>query len=65
MAWLSGVGIVFAVLTAPMLLIDLWRTLTGQIQDADLVMVQESEDLTHVHAPDARAPAEPSQRTRP
>ena len=64
MAWLSGVGIVFAVLTAPMLLIDLWRTLTGQIRDADLVMVQESEDLAHVHAPDARAPAEPSQRTR-
>lgn len=44
MAWLSGVGVVFAVLTAPMLLADLWRTLTGQIRDEDLVMVQESED---------------------
>ena len=44
MAWLSGVGVVFAVLTAPMLVVDLWRTLTGQIRDADLVMVQESED---------------------
>jgi TRAP-type C4-dicarboxylate transport system permease small subunit len=48
MAWLSGVGLVFAALTAPMLLLDLWRTLTGQIRDADLVMVQESEDLAHV-----------------
>jgi TRAP-type C4-dicarboxylate transport system permease small subunit len=44
MAWLSGVGVVFAVLTAPMLMADLWRTLTGQIRDEDLVMVQESED---------------------
>lgn len=45
MAWLSGVGLVFAVLTAPMLLIDLWRALAGTLSDADLVMVQESEDL--------------------
>jgi TRAP-type transport system small permease protein len=44
MAWLSGVGVVFAVLTAPMLLNDLWRTLTGRIEDGDLVMVRESED---------------------
>lgn len=44
MAWLSGVGLVFAVLTAPMLLRDLWRTVTGRIEDTDLVMVQESED---------------------
>jgi len=44
MAWLSGVGVVFAVLTAPMLMADLWRTLTGQIRDEDLVMLQESED---------------------
>jgi TRAP-type C4-dicarboxylate transport system permease small subunit len=47
MAWLSGVGVVFALLTAPMLMFDLWRTITGQIQDADLVMVQESEDRPH------------------
>jgi TRAP-type C4-dicarboxylate transport system permease small subunit len=44
MAWLSGVGVVFAVLTAPMLLLDLWRTVTNQVTDADLVMVQESEE---------------------
>ena len=45
MAWLSGVGLVFATLTAPMLMRDLWRTLAGTVDDADLVMVQESEDL--------------------
>ena len=48
MAWLSGVGVVFAVLTAPMLLLDLWRTVTNQLTDADLVMVQESEDRPHL-----------------
>ena len=50
MAWLSGIGVLFAVLTALMLLHDLWRTITGQVQDEDLVMVQESEDLSHVKA---------------
>jgi TRAP-type C4-dicarboxylate transport system permease small subunit len=48
MAWLSGVGVVFAVLTAPMLLLDQWRTVTNQVTDADLVMVQESEDRPHL-----------------
>ncbi len=48
MAWLSGVGVVFAVLTAPMLLLDLWRTVTNQMTDADLVMVQEGEDRPHL-----------------
>lgn len=51
MAWLSGVGVVFAVLTAPMLLLDLWRTVTNQLTDADLVMVQESEDRPHLKGP--------------
>ncbi|MEI8265395.1 MAG: TRAP transporter small permease [Betaproteobacteria bacterium] len=58
MAWLSGVGVVFALLTSPMLLHDLWRSLTGQIGDADLVMVQESEDLAHL--PGAGAATEPT-----
>ena len=51
MAWLSGVGVVFAVLTAPMLLLDLWRTVTNQMADADLVMVQESEDRSQLKGP--------------
>ncbi len=48
MAWLSGVGVVFAVLTAPLLLAQLWRTLSGQVKDSELVMVQESEDTAQV-----------------
>jgi hypothetical protein len=51
MAWLSGVGVVFAVLTAPMLLLDLWRSVTGQVADGDLVMVQEREDRPQVKGP--------------
>lgn len=47
MAWLSGVGVVFALLTLPLLARELWRTATGQLRAEDLVMVKESEDLPH------------------
>lgn len=47
MAWFNGVGVVFAVLTLPLLLRELWRTATGQVRAEDLVMVKESEDLPH------------------
>ena len=50
MAWLNGVGVVFALLTVPMLLIDLWRTASGKLSEAELVMVRESEDLPHAEA---------------
>ena len=43
MAWLSGVGVVFAMLTVPILLLDLWRTITNQVTAAELVMVREGE----------------------
>jgi TRAP-type transport system small permease protein len=43
-------GVVFAVSAALLLLRELWRTLSGQLADADLVMVQESEDLAQVEA---------------
>ena len=43
-------GIVFAVSAALLLLRELWRTLSGQIRDDELVMVQESEDLAAVQA---------------
>jgi TRAP-type transport system small permease protein len=48
MAWVSGVGVVFAVLTAPILLRELWRTATGQATESEMVMVKESEDLAQV-----------------
>lgn len=42
-------GVVFAVSAGVFLLIDLWRTLSGQLSDDELVMVQESEDLAQVN----------------
>jgi TRAP-type transport system small permease protein len=48
-------GVVFAVSTGLMLVYELWRTVSGQLREDELVMVQESEDLaqhdaaTHDH----------------
>jgi TRAP-type C4-dicarboxylate transport system permease small subunit len=47
MAWFYASGMVFAVLGAPVLLVDLWRLLTGQISDENLVLIQESEESPH------------------
>jgi TRAP-type C4-dicarboxylate transport system permease small subunit len=41
-------GVVFAVSTGAMLLRDLWRTVSGQLSEAELVQVQESEDLAQL-----------------
>ena len=48
MAWVYGAGVVFAASTGLILVRDFWRTLSGQLSEADLVMVQESEDLAQV-----------------
>lgn len=40
-------GLVFAVLGAPIVLMDLWRLLSGQVDDAHLVLIQESEEAPH------------------
>ena len=37
-------GIVFAISAAVFILIDLWRVLSGQLRDDELVMIQESEE---------------------
>lgn len=42
-------GVVFAVSSGVMLLQDLWRTVSGQLREDELVMVQESEDLAQVN----------------
>ncbi len=47
MSYFYACGVVFAVLSAPILLGDLWRLLTGQIDDDHLVLIQESEDVPH------------------
>ncbi len=44
MAWLSGVGMVFAVSAALLLSLEVWRLLSGLMSDDDLVMVKESEE---------------------
>jgi TRAP-type C4-dicarboxylate transport system permease small subunit len=44
-----GAGVVFAISAGVLLARELWRTVTGQVTDAELVMVQESEDLAQVH----------------
>jgi TRAP-type transport system small permease protein len=44
-----GAGVVFAVSAGVLLARELYRTATGQASDAELVMVQESEELAQVH----------------
>lgn len=47
MSWFYAAGMAFAVLSAPILLGDLWRLVTGQIDDDHLLLMQESEDVPH------------------
>ncbi|MDM0050035.1 TRAP transporter small permease [Variovorax sp. J22R115] len=48
MAVVYSSGIVFSVLAAFILALDLYRLLTGQIADKDLVMIQESEEAVQL-----------------
>lgn len=50
-AILYGAGIVFAASAAVMLAMNLWRVLTGCLDEEALVMVQESEDLSRARPP--------------
>lgn len=47
MGWFYAAGMVFAVLGAPILLLDLYRLLTGQVDDDHLLLMQESEESAH------------------
>ena len=47
MAWFYACGMVFAVLGAPILLSQLWQLVTGQVDDAHLLLMQESEEAPH------------------
>lgn len=47
MGWFFAGGMVFSALSLPILLLDLYRLLTGQIDDDHLVLMQESEDTPH------------------
>lgn len=41
-------GVVFAVSASLLMLRELWRVLSGQVSEAELVMVKESEDMAQV-----------------
>lgn len=47
MGYLYASGVAFAVLAAPVLLLNFWRLLTGQMGDNELIGVRESDDMPH------------------
>ncbi len=47
MGWFYAGGMVFSILSLPILLSDLYRLLVGKIDDAHLVLMRESEDSPH------------------
>jgi TRAP-type transport system small permease protein len=51
-------GLVFGVLACGLLLLDLWKAVTGQLSEGELVMVQESEEAVQLKQvlDDARRP---------
>jgi hypothetical protein len=38
---------VFALLGAPVIVLNLWRLLTGQVADKELIGIRESDDMPH------------------
>lgn len=44
-------GVVFSISTLVILVHQFWRTVTGKLSDAELVMVQESEETAHLVLP--------------
>lgn len=50
MAWFYSAGMVMAVLGAFIVLSDLWRLVTGKLDDDHLVLMQESEEAQHTPA---------------
>ena len=47
MGWFYACGMVFAILGAPILLQDLFRLVSGRIDDDHLMLIQESEESPH------------------
>lgn len=44
MAWFYAVGLVFSISAACILLNDMFKVVTGQVSDEELIMIKESED---------------------
>ena len=64
MAFVYATGVAFAVFALPLLLRDLWRVLTGQLSEADLVMVKGTEEKGEVDALQSK-PADPREKNDP
>lgn len=47
MGYFYASGVVFAVLGAPVLLLNLWRLLSGQLGRDELIGIRESDDMPH------------------
>ncbi|QBM29361.1 TRAP transporter small permease [Hydrogenophaga pseudoflava] len=47
MGYFYASGVVFAVLAAPILLLNLVRLVTGQMADSELIGIRESDDMPH------------------
>jgi TRAP-type transport system small permease protein len=47
MGYFYASGVVFAVLAVPVLLLNLWRLLSGQMADSELIGIRESDDMPH------------------
>lgn len=56
MGWFYAGGMVFSVLSLPILLLDLYRLVTGQIDDEHLMLMQESEEAPHGNSADNTKP---------
>lgn len=47
MGYFYASGVAFAVLGAPVLLLNLFRLMTGQMSDGELIGIRESDDMPH------------------
>ena len=57
MAWFYGIGVVFGASAMVILLNDLYKLLSGQIKDEDLIRIRESEEQAMTDAPSQALPA--------
>jgi TRAP-type C4-dicarboxylate transport system permease small subunit len=52
MSWFYASGMAFSILASLVLLSDLWRLLSGKIDDDHLLLMQESEEAPHASTSD-------------